>query len=101
MRTHARRWPSARGVESWQTLLELRAAMVPVPRHSPRALFARRPALRWVVAPAFQVLIQFCYSSARFSSTERLVFMPGISPAFQPAVDPALAHSQHLADYWD
>jgi hypothetical protein len=82
MRTRARRWPSARGVESWQTLLVLRAAIVAVPRRSPRAFFARRPALRWVVAPAFQVLLQVCYSSVRFSSTERLVFMPGISPPF-------------------
>src|SRR5215212_1713328 len=94
MRTHARRWPSARGVESWHTLLELRAAMVPVPRRSPRAFFARRPALRWVVAPAFRVPLQL--RPLQLDGAPHLY--AGHLPAFQPAVDPALAHSQPLAD---
>jgi hypothetical protein len=96
MRTRARRCPSARGVrgdEGWQTLLELRAAIAPVPRRSPRAFFARRPVLRWVVAPAFQVLFEV--GPLQLDGAPRLYagYLPAFQPAVEPAVDPALAHS--------
>jgi hypothetical protein len=89
-RTHARRWRSARasalrGVESWQTPLELRAAIVPVPRRSPRALFARRPALRWVAAPACRVPLQL--RPLQLDGAPRLC--AGYLAAFQPAVGPS------------
>jgi hypothetical protein len=74
------------GGEVANPLLELRAAIVPAPRRSLGAFFAQRPVLRWVVAPASR----YCYRSARYSLTARLIFMLITSSFYVFVLRPAL-----------
>src|SRR5215213_9561462 len=53
------------------------------------------PALPWVVAPVFRALLQLV--PLQLDAAPHLY--AGYLPAFRPAVDPALAHSQLLADH--